>query len=652
MARTFLRQDTQVRNSDAYDDTIAPTEAAFETNPTNIQTDMNNLRSQVYNLLKAQTGGNWWDDLNTPSTLETGTQRGVNDLNTALHAIEKKRVLRPVKLLADIVVPAAVAATEVLTLTGNAANTETVTIDGKAYQFQTVLTDVDGNVLIGATASDSIDNLIAAITLGAGAGTLYANSMTEHSTYTASAGAGDTMDIASKKLGSSQNGAALAETLANGSWGAASTSGGAGDLVILGSGELPTQTTAAVGAVTTLGTVVAYEASFTGDASLTEVVGGNSLSPKNLIKIFDGASGDTLFSNTGKQIWALLQSEDNTDAHTITDTTTTRVRLSFVESNATNDDLIIVDDASDIGGKTINYCYNERVRLEDLNEADFLDSAAIDIPVGAGQTTRDQAYVNQGTTPVELATNATLDLNGAGLEWSIRDLLDAELFKITEGSGGGTSTVLIAAGTDTFDSSAAANDFDNGASFDTGAAGTTINVGVTANQIDSGGALTVTSGGSSDLNLVGANEIFFDDLNQTGSTWAQTAGIKLSDSTAEWDLFETNYGEVSLLNAINQAFSSAASFDKTCANVTSTTVADTDVGGIGGGGTLDAQLHDLSGGAFLTDHDVYLNGQLLRGGADASANNDYYPGTSLANGQLKFEFVVKLNDVLCVISRA
>ena len=651
MARTFLRQDTQVRNSDIYSDAIAPTEAAYETNPTNVETDLNNMRSQLHNLMKNHAG-NWWDDLNVPSTLESGTQRGVNDLNTSLHAVEKKRVLRPVKLLVDIAVAAAVSATEILTLTANAANTETVTIDGKTYTFQTVLTNVDGNVLIGASASDSIDNLIAAITGGAGSGSLYAALTVTHATYTAAAGAGDTMDLSSIKQGTQFNGDAVTEGLANGSWGAAITSGGAGDVVILGTGEIPTQTTAAVGAVTTLGTVVAFEAAF-GSISLAEVVGGNNLASKNLIKIFDGASGDTLFSNTGKQIWGLLQSETVTDAHTITDATATRVQISFVESNATNDDLIFVDDAADIGGKTINYCYNERVRFEDLNEADFLDSAAIDIPVGAGQTTRNQAYINQGTTPVELATNAILDLNSASLEWTIRDLLDADLFKVIEGSGGGNSTVEISAGVDTFDSNAAANDFDNGASFDTGAAGTTINIGTTANQIDSGGALTVTSATATNLRLIGAGEMFLDDGNQSGSTWAQTDGIKLSDTTAEWDLFEVNYGEVSLLNAINQSFSAAASFTKACANVTGTVTANNDVSL--SDGNLDAALGDLSGGVFITDHDVYLNGQLLRSGADLNADHDVYPGTDLnntADAQLRFEFVVKNNDVICVISRA
>ena len=66
--------------------------------------------------------------------------------------------------------------------------------------------------------------------------------------------------------------------------------------------------------------------------------------------------------------------------------------------------------------------------------------------------------------------------------------------------------------------------------------------------------------------------------------------------------------------------------------VTANVSANADVGGVGGGANLDAQLPDMSGGTFLTDYDVFVNGQLQRPGADASANNDYYPGTSLANG--------------------
>ncbi len=93
----------------------------------------------------------------------------------------------------------------------------------------------------------------------------------------------------------------------------------------------------------------------------------------------------------------------------------------------------------------------------------------------------------------------------------------------------------------------------------------------------------------------------------------------------------------------------AARGTKTYATVTADTAANANVGGVSGGTNLDAQLPDLSAGNFLTDYDVYVNGQIQRPGADASANNDYYPGTSLANGQLMFEFAVTTGDVICVI---
>ncbi len=126
----------------------------------------------------------------------------------------------------DVVTDEAVAATGVLTMSANAADTETVTVDGKVYTFQTVLTDVDGNVLVGASASDSIDNLVVAVTLGAGAGTLYAASTVLHPTVTAAAGAGDTMDAVAKATGTAGNSIATAETGANMSWAGSTLAGG------------------------------------------------------------------------------------------------------------------------------------------------------------------------------------------------------------------------------------------------------------------------------------------------------------------------------------------------------------------------------------------------------------------------------------------
>jgi hypothetical protein len=520
MGRTFIRQDTQIRRSDAYTDNVAPTEANYETNPVNIEDDLNNIRSMLNYLLDLQSG-NWWDTITAPVTFEGGAARAVDGLNQDLHDLERKRVLVDVCGIVDVSVPA------------------------------------------------------------------------------------------------TQN------------------------YVVLALGELPSNTTAAVGSVTTLGTVCAYNATF-GAHSLDEVSGSTAISPKNLCAVVDGSTRDPILSS-GRVVYALFQSESNTDGSTLTGTTPNRAQLSFVRINAAGDDLEAVP-VSDIESKTINYCSRERKAIEDLNEQDFLRGAIVDVPAGA-TVTRQVAYDNQGTTPVDVTTNSVLDLEGAGLYWEIRDDLEATLFRITEGSAGGTSTVLIGSDVDTFDVNAAVNDFANGVTMDSG--GTAIDVGVTAaGAITSAGTLQLVSTGA-DLDLVAGALLTFTDQYQAASTYA--TDFVFSDSSAEWDQFETDFGEVSLLEALHQAYINGSRKPKVYANVTSTTVADTDVGGVGGGANLDAQLPDMSTGTFLTDYDVYLNGDLLRPGADAAANNDYYPGSSLANGQLKFEFTVKVNDVICVI---
>jgi hypothetical protein len=293
-----------------------------------------------------------------------------------------------------------------------------------------------------------------------------------------------------------------------------------------------------------------------------------------------------------------------------------------------------------MGGKVFNYCSRERVRLEDLTEADFLKGAIVDTPGASTAVDRQDVYNNQGTTVVDLITNATLDI-GTGLDWSLRDVGDNALFTATEGDAGGTGEVEIGAGADTFSVESATNSFTNGASFDDGAAGTTINVGVTANQIDSGGALAVNSASATDLTLFGQGEMILNDGNMTSEgTWTGP-GVKLSETTAEVVAYESAFGgEVSLMNAIVAA-SISENRNKTVAVVTTNAAADADVGGSGGGTNLDAQLADYSAVTFVDDVDIFLNGVLMRNGVDAAANNDVYPGTSAALGQLRFEFNVK-----------
>lgn len=73
----------------------------------------------------------------------------------------------------DFVEAALISATGTLTFTANPLDTEQVVIGSTTYTFQTVLVDAPNNVLIGATTEDSLDNLLAAVNLEAGAGTLY-----------------------------------------------------------------------------------------------------------------------------------------------------------------------------------------------------------------------------------------------------------------------------------------------------------------------------------------------------------------------------------------------------------------------------------------------------------------------------------------------
>lgn len=530
MAITLLDQETQIRNTAPvaqYNDAIVPSEANFETSPANLEDDLNNMRSMLSRLLDVQAG-NWWDDINTPSALETGTQRGVNDLNTGLHDVEKKRFLERVLVHVDVTV----------------------------------------------TAAQNFEILLLA--------------------------------------------------------------------------ELPTNTTIAVGSVSTLGTVAADESASFGAHSLATVAGITFTDPYNLCEIVDSVSHDPILSG-GQRVWGLLQSENASDGFTATGTTPDRLQISFVRLNAGGTAYEAVP-VGDIAGQTIHYFCRERRRFEDLTEGALVTGGEIDLPAGS-VVTRQAGYTGQGTTPVDLVTNATLDLEGAGLVWAIRDDLEADLFKVTEGSAGGTSEVSIEADADTFRVDAITNDFDNGAAFDTGAAGTTINVGVTANQIDSGGALTVASGGAGILKLDSADALRFADANEDAS-WSLD-GIALSDSSQEWIDFEAAFGEVSLLDAITQAKNTTGR-RKVVGIVTVAAAADVDVSGPANDNNLDTDLGDLSAGTFATatgggDYDVMLNGAMQVNGIDAAANKDVYPGTALANGQLKFEKKLKVGDVITVV---
>ena len=106
----------------------------------------------------------------------------------------------------------AVKALNRLTGTGDPANNDTVTLDAKTYTFKTTINNAnDGEVTRGVSLANSLSNLHAAITLGAGAGTAYSSATTLHPTIESYNLTSTTLDVRAKTGGSTGVGLATTE---------------------------------------------------------------------------------------------------------------------------------------------------------------------------------------------------------------------------------------------------------------------------------------------------------------------------------------------------------------------------------------------------------------------------------------------------------
>lgn len=679
------RQDKIHTLGSAINDTLTPSD--HDANAVDLE-DTNNFTASQINAI---VGSGNWEDAPAASLAQLD----------ALTHLNEKEALREIILLTNITVPAAVAATGTLTGTANMANGETVTIDGKVYTFQTVLTDVDGNVLIGAALTDSLDNIRAAINLDAGAGTLYANSTTLHPTVSA-VDTPTTIVVTAKSSGSAANVIATTETGANMSWGSATLSGGAGDAKILSvaGSETPSGRNKAI-AVTTLGLVTATHTGIFGDHSLDELVGLNPLEPRNCMVVFDATTGEQVVSSNSRKIFALLQNESGaTDGTLFTDTTPERAQISFVEPNATFDDLVATD-ATDIGGLVIRLEFIDREVLDAWNEQDFL-TRTTRVDAGTGATvTLDIAIDNQGTTPATQLTD---------IFWRIDDTKALNF----QDSTGARNLVKIAPdvasdevefNVDTLDvnvGAAGVVDIDNGVTVDSG--GTPINLGVTAGQIDATVLKLAATAGLAELEGIGvtldaltgpliADGTFLDadfsgDVDshlihtansgndRTFNLASRNVGAGKGDLELEADddiLFETVRettplplddsvaGAISALvggpyASVSAAISSALTSGGvnlffTIFEVTSNVNQGVNIPGA----TLDLTTFDQDMGTPATpgtpDLFIFLNGRILRGAA-AAGTGGWFPGTTPGNGDFKNDFPkgLKTGDILITIA--
>lgn len=121
--------------------------------------------------------------------------------------------------------PTAVAATGMLSFNGNVLGDEEITIGSTVYRFVNELVFAY-DVLIGASASITINNLIAAVNAAAGEGTVYGTGTVEHPDVTASTTPGE-MNVTAKVAGAAGNSIVTTSTSLTATWGAGTLEGGA-----------------------------------------------------------------------------------------------------------------------------------------------------------------------------------------------------------------------------------------------------------------------------------------------------------------------------------------------------------------------------------------------------------------------------------------
>jgi hypothetical protein len=126
----------------------------------------------------------------------------------------------------------ATAAVGTLTTTGVFSDGEIVTIGNITYTMRTALSlggTIPYEVLIGAAATNSLDNLRSAINVLSGAGTTYGTGTSAHSQVIATTKTASTLLVKAIIAGTAGNSIATTKTAANASWGAATLASGAGN---------------------------------------------------------------------------------------------------------------------------------------------------------------------------------------------------------------------------------------------------------------------------------------------------------------------------------------------------------------------------------------------------------------------------------------
>jgi hypothetical protein len=389
-------------------------------------------------------------------------------------------------------------------------------------------------------------------------------------------------------------------------------------------------------AATSKGGVAAQLAGAIGSHSLTEIAGANPLKPKNLVQVFDGATGDPVTSSD-RRVYALLQvGSAATDGNNFGDSGNDQGQLSFVRPDASYADLEACP-VADIQGKSIIYAFSWRESLSDKPEDSFrgdIDSAD---PQAGVTVSLDSAY-DGGTYMTVDATDVDIRLADTK-SWVFRKgAAGVVLFQITRNDAG-VDKVLVDSAVDQFDVDAADSDFAEGASFDTN--DQTINVGKTAiGVIDSAAIETRATTGDNVVSSQNA-EVKFQTVNET-------TALALDDATAGPISGLAGGPHASISAAIKYAMENGGVDINVKVFIASTNYAQ----GVNiPAATLDLTAYTIDMNTPAnTDAFIFLNGRLLHGG-NGTTKNDVYAGTTPGNGDIMVDFPkgIKAGDVVITI---
>jgi hypothetical protein len=406
--------------------------------------------------------------------------------------------------------------------------------------------------------------------------------------------------------------------------------------VVLSSASTQVPTFPAATSSAATGSIVSVLPGNVGAFSLLLISGTNLLAPKNLVTVVSSSNGNKIQASTGEDIYGLLQAELGTADGNAFNDTTKQVQISFVVPNATRTGWSAASSA-DIAGKSINYSYPVRTTLDFIPEDAFHQGDFVDTPYTTSNTL-DGAIDNQ-VGPVTQTDRSIQVRITAPFSWSFTTVDGSRnvgefantyaKFNIDDFTVQNTNTATVLNG---------------------------LRTAVSGNWVELSSGF-VKGSGSLILNSLNGNLIMsssqaaitFVDTYKTGSTY--TGNFNLANATSDYSNFVTSFGQVSLLNSLNQLSSSiTSSRGQTRYDSVVTSVLVTAGTNVTSPTNLDAALGNYSaysGAQFVSGVNIYYNGILLRNGT--TSTNDVYPGTTPANGDLKFTFSLRINDVITMI---